>query len=546
MAIRGLTRLAGIGATSLVALVGAHSAPALGCPSAAGTAARVACSPGVDLRALLTQDPDAVRLRREIDSIFAATVAEAQARPPAELDAQVTLLGKMLFYDKTLSVNRNMSCAECHDPRTGFTGGIETINKTIVAYVNSTGQAVSPRKPQSVAYAAFSPRLHYNRAQKDLYGGNFWDMRATGVRLANPAAEQAQGPPTNPLEMALADPACAVYLMSRRPYRALFEKVYGAQAFRIAWPADVETVCATPGPPPANDSFPVHLDATSRGIASATYDAMALAIASYEASPEVSPFSSKFDSALAHPTQQVLTPDEQAGWVLFRGKARCNSCHLDGTQAGPAARPIAAATRPATDAVQPAPAARTPGRETVAPADATDVAPLFTDFTSANLGVPRNPALRFYCENKPIPSGFTPNPDGAAFVDHGVAGFLRSKGNPNREWAGLAGKFDGAFRVPTLRNVDMRPRPGFVRAYMHNGYLKSLKEVVHFYNTRDVLPRCKGENDPGEKVRCWPAPEVGVNVDSTVGRLGLTDREEDQLVAFLRTLTDVPAPSPRR
>ena len=95
--------------------------------------------------------------------------------------------------------------------------------------------------------------------------------------------------------------------------------------------------------------------------------------------------------------------------------------------------------------------------------------------------------------------------------------------------------------------MDKRPRPDFVKAYMHNGYLKSLKEVVHFYNTRDVLPRCKGPDDPGQKVSCWPAPEVSMNADHTVGRLGLTDKEEDQIVAFLKTLTDgygyaLPAP----
>jgi cytochrome c peroxidase len=73
---------------------------------------------------------------------------------------------------------------------------------------------------------------------------------------------------------------------------------------------------------------------------------------------------------------------------------------------------------------------------------------------------------------------------------------------------------------------------------MHNGYLKSLKEVVHFYNTRDTLGACKMASDPGEKVNCWPAPEVPQNVNKTIGRLGLTDREEDQIVAFLKVLTD--------
>lgn len=538
MDTRGLTRLAGIGATSLVALLGAHSAPALGCPPAARPRVPATCSADVDLRRIDEQDADARRVHREIDSIFSASVAEAKARPPADLAGQITLLGKIILYDKHLSAKQNTACAECHVPEAGFTGGIDAINRTVVAYPNSTGDLVSARKPQSYSYAPFAPILHYNKTQKDFYGGNFWDMRATGVRLDNPAAEQAKGPPTNPLEMALPDPACAVYRMSRSEYRPLFERVWGAQSFAMTWPADVERVCSTPGPAPAGDPLPIHLDPRARGIASASYDFMVLAIASYEASPEVSPFASKFDSALAHPAQQVLSADEVAGWALFRGKGKCNTCHLDGTQSGSAGRPMADAARPTADG-------RVPTGDQVSPAEAADVAPLFTDFTSANLGVPRNPALRFYCENKPNAAGYTPNPAGAAFVDRGVGGFLRSKENPNREWAGLAANFDGAFRVPTLRNVDLRPRPDFVKAYMHNGYFKSLKEVVHFYNTRDALPRCRGENDPGEKVRCWPAPEVAANVDSTVGKLGLTDREEDQIVAFLKTLTDVlPAGAP--
>ncbi|MFZ0986318.1 MAG: methylamine utilization protein MauG, partial [Xanthobacteraceae bacterium] len=67
---------------------------------------------------------------------------------------------------------------------------------------------------------------------------------------------------------------------------------------------------------------------------------------------------------------------------------------------------------------------------------------------------------------------------------------------------------------------------------------KSLKEIVHFYNTRDVLPRCR-PNDPGEGTACWPAPESTANMNTkTVGNLGLTDAEENQLVSFMQTLTD--------
>jgi cytochrome c peroxidase len=82
----------------------------------------------------------------------------------------------------------------------------------------------------------------------------------------------------------------------------------------------------------------------------------------------------------------------------------------------------------------------------------------------------------------------------------------------------------------------MRPYPGFVKSYMHNGYLKSLKEVVHFYNTRDS--KCPTADDPNVKKTCWPQAEVTANEDTTIGNLGLSDSDEDDIVAFLKTLTD--------
>jgi cytochrome c peroxidase len=89
-----------------------------------------------------------------------------------------------------------------------------------------------------------------------------------------------------------------------------------------------------------------------------------------------------------------------------------------------------------------------------------------------------------------------------------------------------------------VRKVDTRPNSGFVKAYGHNGYFKGLKAIVHFYNTRDVLPRCE-PSDPREGTGCWPAPETTDNMNtSKVGHLGLSDSEEDALVSFMRTLTD--------
>src|SRR5882672_3602311 len=259
--------------------------------------------------------PQALReiaqVEAEIDRIEAQTIERLAALPDNQIQ-QIELLGKLMLYDKDLSVNRNEACAFCHMPETGFTGPVSELNRTTGAYPGSVRTRFSNRKPQSHAYAPLSPVLHYNSAQGDLVGGNFWDMRATGRRLGNPAAEQAEGPPTNPVEMGLPDVACAVYRASQRPYRALFEGVWGPQAFAIAWPDNVEQVCERPGPATAGDPLPVHLGPIDRGRAGTTFDQMAQSIAGYEASAEVTAFTSKFDAVRANKAK--FTTQEQQGY----------------------------------------------------------------------------------------------------------------------------------------------------------------------------------------------------------------------------------------
>jgi cytochrome c peroxidase len=442
------------------------------------------------------------QVEAKIDAIEAQTLDRLRALPDNQVQ-QVELLGKAILYDKELSVFRNEACTFCHMPETGFTGPVSELNRTTGSYPGSVRTRFSERKPQSHAYAPLSPVLHYNAGQGDLVGGNFWDMRATGRRLGNPAAEQAEGPPVNPVEMGLPDTACFVYRASQRPYRALFEKVWGPQAFAVAWPADTEVVCNNPGPASSGDPSPVHLNPVDRGRIAATFDQMAQSIAGYEAAHEVTAFSSKFDAVLAGSAQ--FTPQEQTGYDLFRGKGRCNECHRDGG----------------------------PGED-----------PLFTDFTASNIGIPANPLLPYYDEGTPDARGYTANTAGAAFVDRGVGSFL-DHGHPlsdpspvDARWKPLVPQTRGRFQVPTLRNVDKRPRPDFVKAYGHNGYFKSLKQVVHFYNTRDALPRCT-PNDPREGTDCWPAPETTENMNtSKMGHLGLSDQDENALVSFLQTLSD--------
>jgi len=455
-------------------------------------------------------------------------------------------LGKALIYDQTLSVNNNLACATCHEPYSGFTGGSSFFNATTsadpgsVPILNAGGKGpdarISARRPQTYAYAPFSPVLHYNNTQNDFYGGNFWDMRAGGIRLQNPAAEQAQGPPTNPVEMANLDIATYVYKVSKSREAPFFEAYWGQGSLSsIHFPANIATLAATPGPPPpGSNPNPVlaMLSQADQNLVIYAFDHAAQSMAAYESGPEVSSFSSKFDFALANPTSSVLTADELAGWNLFRGKAHCNTCHLDGTESITTAPPIT-------------------------PADAADVAPLFTDFTSTNIGTPQNFALPFLFENIPDQFGYVANAAGIFYLDLGVGAFLANVSlavqlgeqsgpgigtgrNPNPAWAVLAPNFNGKVQVPTCRNVDQRPYPGFVKAYMHNGYLKSLKAVVHFYNTRDTLNGGTHlpAGTPGEGITYWPFPEVNVNVDQTIGHLGLTDAEENQIVLFLQTLTD--------
>ncbi|MCX8091164.1 MAG: cytochrome C [Verrucomicrobiae bacterium] len=226
---------------------------------------------------------------------------------------------------------------------------------------------------------------------------------------------------------------------------------------------------------------------TGKKDVEAIYDRIGHSIAAYERSREVNPFSSKYDyylyqKRLGIPDEEtVLTPQELAGLVEFR--EYCAACHT--SDPGPNGEP-----------------------------------PLFTDFSYHNIGIPRNPQNPFYT----MPPKW--NPQGQAWVDLGLAEFLLTT-----PYAPLAPAHAGKFKTPTLRNVDKRPYPGFVKAYGHNGFFKSLEQIVHFYNTRDV---------PGK----WPPPEVPFNVNRDLlegvplGNLGLSAEDEAAIVAFLKTLTD--------
>jgi cytochrome c peroxidase len=491
------------------------------------------------------------RVQREIRGIFSNYVTQWHTQLPATLtyagnppilqgngyNAQ-RILGGLLQYDLNMSPLKNTACASCHMPYAAFSGPIPSVNLTMIAYPGSFRYRAGKRTAQRYTYSHTFPDLHYNTTQASFFGGNFWDSRATGYKLQAPDAEQAQFPPVDPLEMGLPDTACIAYRLSSATYVSLFEMVWGDDPSTIAWPSNTETICATPNGAASlgGSATPIALSTADRAKATDIYNHWGQSLSFLERSDDISPYTSKFDAYLKG--TYTLTSDELAGYNLFRGKANCNSCHLDGRSTAP---------------TPPPPQGEAPN--SVDTGEEADTAPAFTCFGSANLGLPKNPEVALLFETTPDFFGFTPNPEGFIYTDFGLGTFLRSgfgsAPNPNSDWIKYAPTSDGQMQTMTARDVALvppqcptteAPGPYFQKEFFHNGYIKSLKQLVHFYNTRDVYPYPveSGECPSGtvEKVTCWPSPEVPQNLDMTVGSLGLTDTEENQIVAFLETLSD--------
>src|SRR3981189_292184 len=99
---------------------------------------------------------EVAKVEAEIDRIEAQTI-ERLAAPPDNQIQEIELLGKLMLYDKDLSVNRNEACAFSHMPETGFTGPVSELNRTTGAYPGPGRTRFSNRKPQTHAYAPLSP-----------------------------------------------------------------------------------------------------------------------------------------------------------------------------------------------------------------------------------------------------------------------------------------------------------------------------------------------------------------------------------------------------
>ncbi|MGH9428739.1 MAG: cytochrome-c peroxidase, partial [Terriglobia bacterium] len=163
---------------------------------------------------------------------------------------------------------------------------------------------------------------------------------------------------------------------------------------------------------------------------------------------------------------RAISEAQQRGWELFQGKAKCTTCHE-------AAAPVR----------------------------------LFTDHKFHNTGItPKNHDLEELARSiqQRVSSG-TKSDLGPNVLAHAQGFSELGRFNVTREPRDI-----GAFKTPTLRDVEL------TSPYMHNGSLKTLIDVVRFYN--------KGG-------------EANSHLDPEMKPLNLSEKEMNDLVEFMRALT---------
>ena len=375
--------------------------------------------------------------------------------PPATAPTSFTRLenlGSQIFKDQALSEPRGTSCNDCHLASSGFAGNN---GSRIGVAQGSTPQSIGGRNAMSNAYTSFIPKFQFRVTGEDVdpVGGFFWDGRADTAEI------QALGPLLNALEMNNKDAASVVRKIAAAPYAQMFKDEFGNQIFN-------------------NPTL--------------AFQKIGVAIAAFERSSSLQPFSSKYDQFIQGKTK--FTPQESNGMKVFMdvNKGNCASCHLMNPNSSK-------------------------------PSDS-----LFTDFAFYATGIPRNMA---------IPRNANPS-----FFDLGLCGPDRTKpALTSNVPANISiEKFCGTFRMTSLRNTAER------KAWMHNGFFKDLRDVVSFYATRNSDP--KRWYGPKATPNDLPAAYVGNIINDRVpfnrpasAGPALTEKEIDDVVAFLKTLSDAQA-----
>lgn len=360
-----------------------------------------------------------------------------------------------------------VSCASCHLPASGFVD-TRTVHKQL-----SLAAGWSNRRTPSL--------LDVGHARLLMWDGRFDSLQRQILSV---------------IESPLEANSSRLYFAQEvaRRYAGAYLAVFGTDPRVVLDPAYPQLTASTTGCeiPLTTSSTPTEdcAGGTRRGVpGAADYDALTSeqqrvvteiainagkALAAYER--KLSCGASRFD-AFMHGDRTALSESEQRGATLFVGKAKCASCHSG---------------------------------------------PFFSDQSFHNVGL--FPAL--------VSAAFLRNNDPGA--QRGLAQVITdplnvtsaySDGNDGRLPAGVAPEMLGAFRTPMLRCSSGRP------SFMHTGQVRSLEEVVRFFNVG-------GHKQPGVPA----AAILGYMGETEIAPLGLNDQEVTDLVAFLRAL-DGPGPS---
>lgn len=543
-------------------------------------------------------------------SLLLCGKAMAVLNPDVEEDYELKLLGKYVFFDK-ISEPERMACVTCHAPNTGGTFSISGVNlhQVVVTGANphTAGNVKTPTNTYASLLAPFHECDHGGLGAppfviQDYCGGNFWNGRAEGrgpenavffgdnyipptdkispvgatphlglevfqggaatkqasyMEYLGPTADQALNPMLNVVEQNKKDHRDVCLQVKAAKYAPLYFDAWGVEINCSLDPAEESAKDVPEGETEADISF----------------KRIILAVCAWQDSKDLNSFSSKRDIAIANEVDKHgvatfplddFTCKENYGHDLFYGQRGAAPVKVDRNY--DCVQDVDKDNVPIV--TQGAGCAFCHSNAGPAPNTGTDMDELYTAQDYHSIGTPFNPEIPVLYPQNALGLILQPLPD------EGIKSHLLDPLVPDYPYP------PGFWKTPTVRNVDKRPGKGFIKAYMHNGYFKSLERVVHFYNTAAVdlataesfnIIRCPLVKDPtyhpsynfayddynigtdghrpmtdkeAEANNCWPEPEFDIAgaIPFLVGNLGLKLEDEAAIVAYLKALTDLETP----
>lgn len=228
----------------------------------------------------------------DTDDLIEDSGSEATSEPPAMAQfATREALGKALFHDPNLSFNGEQSCASCHNSEQAFVDTRNNSAQSLGVSLGADGQSIGTRNAPTLTYIDEVPEFVWLDEERGYMGGFFHDGRAHTL------ADQAGGPPLNPVEMANAEKADVVATIADNPkYVEAFSRFYNQQILSDSQEA---------------------------------YQAMTEVIADYQRTDEFASFDSKWDRYLQG--EVSLSFQELTGKAVFfsQENSSCVNCHMN-------------------------------------------------------------------------------------------------------------------------------------------------------------------------------------------------------------------------